>query len=75
MPKYTVYVRSKVGPSCGVFDALDPKYVAWISKPCGAFAFGEFMCACLTLEDAQNIAQALNIVHDIRDTMKQVNSI
>ena len=56
-----VVYRRGVEPKCNYVEAAMPLSVtAWVGKPMGRPAFGRFMAACKSVEDAEAIAAALN---------------
>lgn len=63
--KYQAFERG--GITCRTFDELDPKFKAWLSKPCPPWEFGEFMGAFLSLEDAEQATAALNAAVQAQD--------
>lgn len=57
--------RSRAGSvTCGQVAELPSEYKAWVSQPAPPFAFGKFLCACLTVEEAEAIANAMNRPED-----------
>ena len=62
--KYEAFLRES-GITCDTVKALPPEYLAWVSQPEAPWAFGKFLCACLTMKEAERIAETLNEVHHL----------
>lgn len=71
MVKYNAYERSS-GVSCATFDDLPRWFKAWVSQPAPPFAFGQFMAAFLTVEEAQRVADALNAAEDNKSYFERI---
>jgi len=67
---YEVHERGS-GITCATFEAMAVEFVAYVSKPCAPFAFGEFMGAFRTVEDARQAAHALNVMDAIKQAVSK----
>ena len=56
-PKHEVFEKGK-GVTCGPAERMGAEF--WVSQPAPPFAWGRFLCATETREDAERIAAALN---------------